>query len=675
MAASHCISSLPLPHILPSRRLQLRRSTIVSATLTDAQHPTPPTRHNFGGLHHINSSDDRRRFSKYDYFQLSIQLINSADSGPPRWFSPLIYGSRPQDTPLLLYLPGIDGLGTSLLLQSESLGEIFEIWCLHIPLTDQSPFTDLMKLVEETVRLENSRRPNCPIYLVGESFGGCLALALAAHNPDIDLILILANPATCFLKSQLQPFLPLLEIMPQPVFPSLFYLLSVMTGNPSKLVMNTLEKGLALDLNFGKASQHAVDFSSFISVMVDAFNPDKLTWKLKLLKSAASFANSRLHAVKARTLILSSGNDQLLPSREEGERLRHMLPNCEMRMLNNNGHALFLDDNFDLVTVIKGTGFYQRGQCRDYVSDYLPPKPSEFEQVHEPYRVLEVATNPVLLSTLDDGKIVRGLSGIPSEGPAIYVGYHMMLGLELVPLVSRFWTDRKIVLRGMAHPLTFRKLKEGKLPDLSTYDAFRFMGAVPVSATNFYKLCSSKAHILLYPGGMREALHRKGEEYKLIWPDRSEFVRMAARFGAKIIPFGVMGEDDIGQLLFDYDDLMKFPYFKEFTQNLTDEAVKLRTDTGGELSNQDIHLPVIVPKLPGRFYFLFGKPIETDGRKQELKCRDTAHELYLKVKEEVGSCIGYLREKRETDPYRSVMARLAYQATHGFDCEVPTFRL
>lgn len=37
----------------------------------------------------------------------------------------------------------------------------------------------------------------------------------------------------------------------------------------------------------------------------------------------------------------------------------------------------------------------------------------------------------------------------------------------------------------------------------------------------------------------------QGEEYQLFWPERSEFVRMAARFGAKIIPFGVVGEDDI----------------------------------------------------------------------------------------------------------------------------------
>ena len=54
--------------------------------------------------------------------------------------------------------------------------------------------SELVKLVERTVRSANYRSPNKPIYLVGESLGGCLALAVAARNPDIDLALILANP-------------------------------------------------------------------------------------------------------------------------------------------------------------------------------------------------------------------------------------------------------------------------------------------------------------------------------------------------------------------------------------------------------------------------------------------------------------------------------------------------
>ncbi|KAL1314535.1 hypothetical protein AAHE18_16G195200 [Arachis hypogaea] len=96
----------------------------------------------------------------------------------------------------------------------------------------------------------------------------------------------------------------------------------------------------------------------------------------------------------------------------------------------------------------------------------------------------------------------------------------MLLGIELGPLVSRILTERDILVRGIAHPLMFRRNDAGLLPDLASFDSFRVMGAVPVAATNLFKLLSSKSHILLYPGGMREALHRKGEEYKLFWPEQ-----------------------------------------------------------------------------------------------------------------------------------------------------------
>lgn len=52
----------------------------------------------------------------------------------------------------------------------------------------------LLKIVEETVRAEHERSPRRPIYIVGESLGGCLALSVAALNPNIDLALILINP-------------------------------------------------------------------------------------------------------------------------------------------------------------------------------------------------------------------------------------------------------------------------------------------------------------------------------------------------------------------------------------------------------------------------------------------------------------------------------------------------
>ncbi|KAF5947102.1 hypothetical protein HYC85_017330 [Camellia sinensis] len=129
-------------------------------------------------------------------------------------------------------------------------------------------------------------------------------------------------------------------------------------------------------------------------------------------------------------------------------------------------------------------------------------------------RWIEVATSPVMISTLENGKMVRGLEGIPSEGPVLFVGYHMLLALDTLPMCVKLWAERKIPLRPLAHPMMFERLRDGKLPDVSAFDKLRILGIVPVSATNLYKLLSSKSHVLLFLGGVREALHWKANENK-----------------------------------------------------------------------------------------------------------------------------------------------------------------
>ncbi|KAL9170733.1 hypothetical protein ABFS82_04G165900 [Erythranthe guttata] len=560
------------------------------------------------------------------YAEQSKKLTEVDGGGPPRWFSPLECGcSRSTNSPLLLFLPGIDGSGHGLTLHHERLGEIFDVWCLHIPVTDRTPLADLVKLVQSTVRSEHNRAAKRPIYLVGESFGASLALVVAAQNPDIDLVLILANPATSLSKSLLQNVVPLWDII----------------------------------------DKHR----SISSIPVET-----ILWKLNMINEMQNHLNSNLRTVDAQTLILNSGKDILLSSITEQENLRSVLKRCEVRSFIGNGDPLFLDDTFDLAAAIKRASYYRRGRSVDFISDFMPPSPSEFDMVYDPFRWMDVAVNPVMLSTLDNGKIIRGLSGIPSEGPVLFVGNHMMLAMDLVPLVSKFVIERNITVRTMAHPLYFERLtKDGKLPDLSFFDVFRVLGAVPVTAANMYKLFKLKSHVLLFPGGIREGYHRKGEDYKLIWPVEPEFVRMAVKFGAKIVPFGGVGEDDVLQLLLDSDDQMKIPPLKSLIEELTNEAVRLRTDAGGEVGKQLLYYPIALPKLPGRFYFLFGKPIPTAGREDILRNKDKAKEMYLEIQNEIDKCIVYLKEKREKDPYRNLLARLPYQGFNGFDSQVPTF--
>ncbi|KAK0588553.1 hypothetical protein LWI29_002521 [Acer saccharum] len=553
-----------------------------------------------------NNNVEFKRKELKDYFEESKDMIKT-DGGPPRWFSPLESGSHSHDSPLLLYLPGIDGTGLGLIRQHQLLGKIEH----RLSPCCNKVFhgAGLVKLVERTIRSESYRSPSRPIYIVGESLGACIALAAASCNPDVDLSLILVNPATSFSKSILQPLLPLLEVMSDQATSSVFAngrSLEVEARIPfySK---DSMVKVLSLQQIVGDISQDFIASSFYLSVVTDILPEETLIWKLQMLETASMFVNSRLNTVEAQTLILSSGRDQLLPSQEEGVRLCHTLPKCEIRSISDSGHFLFLEDGIDLVSIIKGTYFYRRGKYLNHVSDYMPITPSEFNRYYPSYRFYENITSPVMLSTLENGMIVRGLQGIPSEGPVLVVGYHMLHGMEIIPIICQFYVQRKMILRGMALPGLFERLISKALPNASLFDIIRIMGSVPASASNLYKLLSAKSHILHYPGGLREALHRKDEKYKLSWPDQSEFVRMAARFGAKIVPFGVVGEDDVVEALFDYKDPMENPFLKPVAKDLT------RTDANEEMATEDISFPVYLPKIPGRFYYYFGKPIETEG--------------------------------------------------------------
>ncbi|XP_050369316.1 phytyl ester synthase 2, chloroplastic-like [Argentina anserina] len=608
---------------------------------------------------------EEEHLSLKHFFEQAHTIVTS-DAGAPRWLSPLECGQPLHGSPLLLFLPGIDGTGLGLIMHHQRLGKIFEVSCLHIPPEDRTPYTELVKLVERRILSEHHRSPNRPIYLVGESLGACLGLSVASLNPNIDLVLVLANPATSFSKSPLQTILPLLQLMPD-LLPNL--------GLPHIVSSITGELIADLEKRVGRLSQDLTSSLSYLSVLADILPVETLLWKLKMINTASSHANLRLHAVKAQTVILSSGRDRLLPSQEEGLRLRKLLENCEIRTFGDCSHFLFLEEAFDLVTVLKKVGAYRRSKERDFVLDYTLPSPSELKDVCDNYRWMKIMMSPVMLSTLEDGKIVKGLAGFPSDGPVVYVGNHMLLGLDVFPMVAQLAEQKGIYMRGIAHPVMFMKWNKGKLPDLPFSDDFELMGAVPVSGKNFFKLLSTKSHILLYPGGIREALHRKGEAYKLFWPEQSEFVRMAARFGAKIVPFGTVGEDDFGDVFFDYDDQIKIPFLKKFINEISDEAGKLRTTVDGEIGNQDVHLPGVQLKSPGRLYYYFGRPIETEGRKEELRDRKTAHEFYSQVKSEVVKCIAYLQKRRESDPCRSLVSRLLFQARHGFTSEVPTFDL
>lgn len=114
-----------------------------------------------------------------------------------------------------------------------------------------------------------------------------------------------------------------------------------------------------------------------------------------------------------------------------------------------------------------------------------------------------------MYSTLEDGTVVRGLAGVPQDGPVLLVGNHMLLGIELISLAAEFLRLKRVVVRGIAHPLLFPNKKRAWSEGHDFFDFLNLWGGVPMRYKSIYDLLRAGEFVLLYPGGHREALHCK----------------------------------------------------------------------------------------------------------------------------------------------------------------------
>jgi 1-acyl-sn-glycerol-3-phosphate acyltransferase len=73
--------------------------------------------------------------------------------------------------------------------------------------------------------------------------------------------------------------------------------------------------------------------------------------------------------------------------------------------------------------------------------------------------------------------------------------------------------------------------------------------------------------ILVFPGGGREVIKRKGEAYQLIWKQRFGFLKLAQEFGYEIAPFVALGGDEVFDLAFDVNGLLQQKWFNKILSN------------------------------------------------------------------------------------------------------------
>ena len=90
-----------------------------------------------------------------------------------------------------------------------------------------------------------------------------------------------------------------------------------------------------------------------------------------------------------------------------------------------------------------------------------------------------------------------------------------------------------------------------------------------------------------------QAYKGRGEEYKLFWPKHPEFVRMAARFGATIVPFGGVGLDDGFEMLLSPQEIRAIPVLGKWLEENSKKRIPpaRRYSSGHITTHQDVVLP------------------------------------------------------------------------------------
>ena len=240
------------------------------------------------------------------------------------------------ELPLLIYLPGMDGTGELFELQATSLAAYFDIRCLHIPSDNTDGWQVLANRTSELIKSEIALNKERPIYLCGESFGGCLALQIALGEPSLIQRLILINPASSFNQR------PLLSL----------------GINITDLMPEWLHSFSSVSLLPFLAQLNRIDPSDRLKLIkaIKSMPPKIASWRMSLLQNF-QVSTARLSNLNLPTLVIAGMADRLLPSIEEARRLVKILPKAKMAILPHSGHACLLETETNLRAILRQQQF------------------------------------------------------------------------------------------------------------------------------------------------------------------------------------------------------------------------------------------------------------------------------------------------------------------------------
>jgi len=273
-------------------------------------------------------------------------------------------GPEESAKPVLVYLPGFDGTLLAPFLQFPELSTSFHVRGMQVHSSDRTPFAELVDLASTyivQVGGGGAGHTPRPVYLVGESFGGLLASAVAARLQATGEIagLVLVNPASSYPRSQLRSQASMVQGLPLAVYPlglagllplfadqhQLPQLLRIISSAGLPSVINTPAREAYM-------GRHALTLPRRIPFMARG----TLRWRLAewLEEGSAAVTDELLSSLDLPALVVAGEADEALPSLEEAFRLEEILPSAKVVVVPGAGHSSTCGARCDLAAAMRG---------------------------------------------------------------------------------------------------------------------------------------------------------------------------------------------------------------------------------------------------------------------------------------------------------------------------------
>ncbi len=239
--------------------------------------------------------------------------------------------------PLFVFLPGMDETGKELMsIQTAGLEAAFDVRCFVIPPDNLTNWDEMANQLVSLTQMELEKAPRSRVYLCGESFGGCLALKVLEKFPQLFSKIILSNSASSFHQV---PWLNLGSLL-FPYTPTLFYKMFSFMTLPFLAHITLLSPTARQALLKSTRSAPKKTASQRLSIMRE-FNIDE----------------EKLSQITQSILLIASGDDRLLPSKAEVQRLAKIFPNAQIKILPHSGHACLVEADVNLYKILLAENF------------------------------------------------------------------------------------------------------------------------------------------------------------------------------------------------------------------------------------------------------------------------------------------------------------------------------